>query len=172
MWRCYDCEAVCWTVLAAPLPVVQEETILDQKIEKKVDKAFHCHESNIFPHKVPPERVCCVLLTWKQKQGLYWKWTFCSVSKEKTLQEFILYKLSGCTNIIFQTARTVVTRDKPCVGRVCTFFPQSYKSDMTNTTVNNVKLRVIIVENRLLTKNICCILYLMMLIIQCIMRLK
>lgn len=48
---------------ASLIPEVQEEPVLDQKIENKVDKAFHSHESNIFPQKVPPEGVLCVLFT-------------------------------------------------------------------------------------------------------------
>lgn len=56
-------------LLAVFLPVVQEESVLDQKIKNKINEAFHCHESNIFPHKVPSERVQCVIFTWKQTRS-------------------------------------------------------------------------------------------------------
>lgn len=49
--------------LARLLPVIQEEAVLDQDVEKKIDEAFDCHESDILSHKVPPERVLSVFLT-------------------------------------------------------------------------------------------------------------
>lgn len=49
--------------------MVQEESVLDQKIKNKINKAFHCHESNVFSHKVPSERVQCVIFTWKQTRS-------------------------------------------------------------------------------------------------------
>lgn len=49
--------------LARLLPVIQEEAVLDQNVEKKVDKALNRHESDILSHKVPPERFLSVLLT-------------------------------------------------------------------------------------------------------------
>lgn len=63
--------------------MVQEEPILDQKIENKVDKAFHCHKSNVFAHKVPPEGVQWVVFTWKQRRGLDWDSTSFSECKKK-----------------------------------------------------------------------------------------
>lgn len=67
---CNSWDAVCADLyrlcLNSSLPIVHEEAVLDQKIKNKEDKAFHCHESYIFPHKVPPERVLCELLTWRQ----------------------------------------------------------------------------------------------------------
>lgn len=49
--------------------MVEEEPVLDQKIENEVDETLHCHECNVFPHKLPSERIYCVVLTWKQRRA-------------------------------------------------------------------------------------------------------
>lgn len=89
------------SVLGRPVPLVPEETVLDQKSQNEVDEAFHCHESNIFPHKVPSERVHWVLLTWKRRQSAQ-PFPVCSGSTKETAQLFQFWHPTGCANVLFR----------------------------------------------------------------------
>lgn len=53
----------CWFHSPVPdLPVVQEESVLDEDVEGEVHKALNSHETKILPDKVPLERIHFVVL--------------------------------------------------------------------------------------------------------------
>lgn len=47
-------------------PVIQKEPVLDEEIQDKVDQTLHSHTDQVLPHKVPPERVYKVFLSFTE----------------------------------------------------------------------------------------------------------
>lgn len=45
------------------LPVIKEEAILDQNVDKEIDEAFSRHAKQVLPNEVPVVRVWTIVFT-------------------------------------------------------------------------------------------------------------